>query len=71
MVRLMRFLMGVAQTSKMVSLTVSSIGKNGTRTDFGDNLSGPITIAKVRASASADSGLQSFLKFMAYLEVSV
>jgi regulator of sigma E protease len=61
---------GVAQTSKMVSLTVSSIGKMLQGLISVDNLSGPITIAKV-ASASAESGLQSFLKFMAYLSVSL
>jgi regulator of sigma E protease len=61
---------GVVQTSKMVSLTVSSIGKMVQGLISVDNLSGPITIAKV-ASASADSGLQSFLKFMAYLSVSL
>jgi len=61
---------GVAQTAKMVSLTVSSIGKMLQGLISVDNLSGPITIAKV-ASASADSGLQSFLKFMAYLSVSL
>ncbi|MFT2097094.1 RIP metalloprotease RseP [Marinomonas sp. 2405UD66-6] len=61
---------GVAQTSKMVSLTVSSVGKMLQGLISVDNLSGPITIAKV-ASASADSGLQSFLKFMAYLSVSL
>lgn len=61
---------GVAQTSKMVSLTVSSIGKMLQGLISVDNLSGPITIAKI-ASASADSGLQSFLKFMAYLSVSL
>ncbi|UTW00587.1 RIP metalloprotease RseP [Marinomonas rhizomae] len=61
---------GVAQTSKMISLTVSSIGKMVQGLISVDNLSGPITIAKV-ASASADSGLQSFLKFMAYLSVSL
>ena len=61
---------GVEQTSKMVSLTVSSIGKMLQGLISVDNLSGPITIAKV-ASASAESGLQSFLKFMAYLSVSL
>ncbi|TYL47241.1 RIP metalloprotease RseP [Marinomonas sp. IMCC 4694] len=61
---------GVAQTSKMISLTVSSIGKMVQGVISVDNLSGPITIAKV-ASASADSGLQSFLKFMAYLSISL
>lgn len=61
---------GVEQTSRMISLTVSSIGKMLQGLISVDNLSGPITIAKV-ASASADSGLQSFLKFMAYLSVSL
>lgn len=61
---------GVEQTHKMVSLTVSSIGKMLQGLISVDNLSGPITIAKV-ASASADSGVQSFLKFMAYLSVSL
>lgn len=61
---------GVAQTSKMVSLTISSIWKMLQGLISVENLSGPITIAKV-ASVSADSGLQSFLKFMAYLSVSL
>ena len=34
------------------------------------NLSGPISIAKV-AGASAESGLRSFLNFMAYLSISL
>ena len=63
-------LYGVEQTYKMVSLTVSSVGKMLQGLISVDNLSGPITIAKV-ASASADSGVQSFLKFMAYLSVSL
>ncbi len=61
---------GAQQTWKMTALTVSSIGKMLQGLISIDNLSGPITIAKV-ASASADSGLQSFLKFMAYLSVSL
>ncbi|REG86884.1 sigma E protease regulator RseP [Marinomonas pollencensis] len=61
---------GAQQTWKMTALTVSSIGKMIQGLISIDNLSGPITIAKV-ASASADSGLQSFLKFMAYLSVSL
>ena len=61
---------GLQQTWQMTSLTVSSIGKMLQGLISLDNLSGPITIAKV-ASASADSGLQSFLKFMAYLSVSL
>jgi regulator of sigma E protease len=54
----------------MTALTVSSIGKMLQGLISLDNLSGPITIAKV-ASASAESGLQSFFKFMAYLSVSL
>ena len=61
---------GVQQTWQMTTLTVSSIGKMLQGLISLDNLSGPITIAKV-ASASADSGLQSFLKFVAYLSVSL
>ena len=61
---------GVSQTWNMVSLTVSSVVKMVQGLISVDNLSGPITIAKV-ASASADSGLQPFLKFMAYLSVSL
>ncbi|SBS34995.1 Regulator of sigma-E protease RseP [Marinomonas aquimarina] len=61
---------GVQQTWQMTSLTLSSIGKMLQGLISLDNLSGPITIAKV-ASASADSGVQSFLKFMAYLSVSL
>lgn len=61
---------GVQQTWQMTALTVSSIGKMLRGLISLDNLSGPITIAKV-ASASADSGVQSFLKFVAYLSVSL
>lgn len=61
---------GVQQTWQMTALTVSSIGKMLQGLISLDNLSGPITIAKV-ASASADSGVQSFLKFVAYLSVSL
>ena len=35
-----------------------------------DNLSGPITIAKV-ASASASSGIESFINFLAFISVSL
>lgn len=64
------FTYGVQQTWTMTSLTVTSIGKMLQGLISIDNLSGPITIAKV-ASASADSGVSSFLKFMAYLSVSL
>ncbi|GAB3488594.1 RIP metalloprotease RseP [Marinomonas epiphytica] len=61
---------GINQTWRMVSLTVSSVVKMVQGFISVDNLSGPITIAKV-ASASAESGVQPFLKFMAYLSVSL
>lgn len=61
---------GIDHTWMMTTLTFSSIGKMIQGLISLDNLSGPITIAKV-ASASAESGLQSFLKFMAYLSVSL
>ncbi|MCV2403808.1 RIP metalloprotease RseP [Marinomonas sp. C2222] len=64
------FVYGMEQTGKMIALTFGSIGKMIQGLISVDNLSGPITIAKV-ASASAESGLQSFLKFMAYLSVSL
>lgn len=54
----------------MSALTLASLKKML----FGElsvkNLSGPITIAKV-AGASAESGLRSFLNFMAYLSISL
>ena len=54
----------------MSALTLGSLKKML----FGElsvkNLSGPISIAKV-AGASAESGLRSFLNFMAYLSISL
>lgn len=64
------FVYGMEQTGKMIALTFGSIGKMVQGLISIENLSGPITIAKV-ASASAETGLQSFLKFMAYLSVSL
>lgn len=61
---------GVQQTWKMIKLTVLSVIKMVKGLISIDNLSGPITIAKV-ASSSADSGVQSFLTFLAYLSVSL
>ncbi|WP_191602555.1 RIP metalloprotease RseP [Marinomonas algicola] len=61
---------GVQQTWKMIKLTVFSVIKMVKGLISIDNLSGPITIAKV-ASSSADSGVQSFLTFLAYLSVSL
>lgn len=61
---------GVQRTWTMSALTLGSLKKML----FGElsvkNLSGPITIAKV-AGASAESGLRSFLNFMAYLSISL
>ncbi len=61
---------GVRQTWAMSLLTLDSLKKML----FGElsvkNLSGPITIAKV-AGASAESGLGDFLKFLAYLSISL
>ncbi|TBR43453.1 RIP metalloprotease RseP [Marinomonas agarivorans] len=61
---------GVEKTGQMMSLTLGSIAKMLQGLISIDNLSGPITIAKV-ASASAESGLQSFLQFLAYLSISL
>lgn len=61
---------GVERSGQMINLTLSSIYKMIKGLISIDNLSGPITIAKV-ASASAESGLQSFLQFMAYLSISL
>ncbi len=61
---------GVAKTGEMIQLTFSSVIKMLKGLISIENLSGPITIAKV-ASSSADSGIQSFLTFLAYLSVSL
>ena len=61
---------GAKNTWAMSVLTLESLKKML----FGElsvkNLSGPITIAKV-AGASAESGLSDFLKFLAYLSISL
>jgi regulator of sigma E protease len=61
---------GAKNTWTMSVLTLNSLKKML----FGElsvkNLSGPITIAKV-AGASAESGLSDFLKFLAYLSISL
>ncbi|WP_422911590.1 sigma E protease regulator RseP [Pseudomonas sp. MAC6] len=61
---------GAQNTWAMSVLTLNSLKKML----FGElsvkNLSGPITIAKV-AGASAESGLSDFLKFLAYLSISL
>ena len=59
-----------AKTTQMISLTLESIGKMIQGLISVKNLSGPITIAKV-AGASAESGLEAFLNFLAYLSISL
>jgi len=53
-----------------IELTIMSIGKMITGKISLDNLSGPITIAKV-AGDSASYGIEPFLSFMAYLSISL
>lgn len=53
-----------------IALTVSAIGKMVVGKISLDNISGPITIAKV-AGDSASYGLESFLTFVAYLSISL
>ena len=53
-----------------IELTILSIAKMVTGKISLDNLSGPITIAKV-AGDSASYGVESFLSFMAYLSISL
>nr|WP_067292933.1 RIP metalloprotease RseP [Marinobacterium profundum] len=60
----------VAKTGQMISLTLESIWKMLEGVISVKNLSGPITIAKV-AGASAASGLESFVSFLAYLSISL
>ncbi|MBS98211.1 MAG: sigma E protease regulator RseP [Oceanospirillaceae bacterium] len=61
---------GVQKTGQMIGLTLDSIGKMIAGAISVKNLSGPITIAKV-AGASAASGLESFISFLAYLSISL
>ncbi len=60
----------VERTGELVMFTFSSIKKMLTGLISHKNLSGPITIAKV-ASASAESGLEAFVGFLALLSVSL
>ncbi|MCG8534006.1 MAG: RIP metalloprotease RseP [Pseudomonadales bacterium] len=53
-----------------IELTIMSIAKMVTGLISLENLSGPITIAKV-AGDSASYGLETFLNFMAYLSISL
>lgn len=61
---------GVKRTWQMSSMTLVSIKKMLFGELSAKNLSGPISIAKV-AGASAESGVRSFLNFMAYLSISL
>ena len=58
------------RTGELVLFTLNSIKKMLTGLISHKNLSGPITIAKV-ATASAQSGLESFVAFLALLSVSL
>ena len=60
----------VKRTWEMCAFTLESIKKMLMGLISTKNLSGPITIAKV-ASASANSGLESYLTFLALLSVSL
>jgi len=64
------WLPAVVKTWDMSIFTLSSIKKMIVGAISTSNLSGPITIAKV-ASASAKSGLQSYLGFIALLSISL
>ena len=61
---------GARRTWSMTLLTLDSLKKMLLGELSVKNLSGPITIAKV-AGASAESGLGDFLKFLAYLSISL
>ncbi|MBN7797530.1 RIP metalloprotease RseP [Parahaliea mediterranea] len=61
---------GVQRTGDLVMFTLNSIKKMLQGLISPKNLSGPITIAKV-ASASAKSGLESYISFLALLSVSL
>ncbi len=61
---------GVVRTGELMVFTANSIKKMLMGLISPKNLSGPITIAKV-ASASAKSGLESYISFLALLSVSL
>ncbi|MCB1644505.1 MAG: RIP metalloprotease RseP [Pseudomonadales bacterium] len=58
------------KTWELTAFTFESLGKMITGAISPKNLSGPITIAKV-ANTSAESGLESFMRFIAILSVSL
>ena len=61
---------GLERTIEMSWLTIESIGKMITGVISPENLSGPLTIARV-AGDSASSGWYAYLSFIAYLSVSL
>jgi regulator of sigma E protease len=61
---------GVRRTGELSVFTLISIKKMATGLISAKNLSGPITIAKV-ATASAKSGFESYISFLALLSVSL
>jgi regulator of sigma E protease len=61
---------GFVRTGELMVFTVKSIKKMAMGLISPKNLSGPITIAKV-ATASAKSGLESYISFLALLSVSL
>ncbi len=61
---------GIERTGELVGFTLNSIQKMVMGLISPKNLSGPITIAKV-ATASAKSGLESYISFLALLSVSL
>ncbi len=61
---------GIERTGELVAFTLNSIQKMVMGLISPKNLSGPITIAKV-ATASAKSGLESYIGFLALLSVSL
>jgi len=64
------FAAALAKTGQMITLTLDSIWKMIEGVISVKNLSGPITIAKV-AGASAASGVEAFVGFLAYLSISL
>lgn len=60
----------LGKTWDFITLTLAAIGKMISGQISLDNLSGPVTIAKV-AGDSASYGIEPFLNFMAYLSISL
>ncbi|MDX1695374.1 MAG: sigma E protease regulator RseP [Ketobacteraceae bacterium] len=60
----------LSKTWDFIALTLNAIGKMITGKISLDNLSGPVTIAKV-AGDTASYGIEPFLNFMAYLSISL